>query len=130
MVALKKLYNYKEIIKYSQAVYFNMRINAEYTDKAQSIIFSQTSASMYDLTGSEIINSVLNALDINDKNLNFKIRYLKDIEIYGRKKYRSDIRLTEENQNKFDIIKQKTLTNDNEQLFNILLKLFVDEFYG
>jgi len=129
MVVLKKLYDYKKIIKYSQAVYFNMRINAEYTDKAQSIIFSQTSASKYDLTGSEIINSVLNALDMNDRNLNFKMQYLKNIEIYGRK-YRSDIRLTEENQIKFDTIKQKTGIEEDEQLFNILIKLFVDEFYG
>jgi len=129
MAVLKKLYNYKKIIKYSQKVYFNMRINAEYTDKAQSIIFSQTSASEYDLTGSEIINSILNALDMDDMNMGFKIRYLKDIDIYGRK-YRSDIRLTEENQIKFDTIKQKTGIEEDEQLFNILIKLFVDEFYG
>jgi len=129
MVGLKKLYNYKKIIRYSQKVYLNMRINAEYTDKAQSIIFSQTSASEYDLTGSEIINSVLNALDMSDANMTFKIRYFKDIEIYGRR-YRSDIRLTEENQIKFETIKQKVDIEDDEHLFNILLKLFVDEFYG
>jgi len=129
MAGLKKLYNYKKIIRYSQKVYFNVRINAEYTDKAQSIIFSQTSASEYDLTGSEIINSVLNALDMSDANMTFKIRYFKDIEIYGRR-YRSDIRLTEENQIKFETIKQKVGIEDDEHLFNILLKLFVDEFYG
>ena len=129
MAGLKKLYNYKKIIRYSQKVYLNMRINAEYTDKAQSIIFSQTSASEYDLTGSEIINSVLNALDMSDANMTFKIRYFKDIEIYGRR-YRSDIRLTEENQIKFETIKQKVGIEDDEHLFNILLKLFVDEFYG
>lgn len=129
MAGLKKLYNYKKIIKYSQKVYLNVRINAEYTDKAQSIIFSQTSASEYDLTGSEIINSVLNALDMSDANMTFKIRYFKDIEIYGRR-YRSDIRLTEENQIKFETIKQKVGIEDDEHLFNILLKLFVDEFYG
>jgi len=129
MAGLKKLYNYKKIIRYSQKVYLNMRINAEYTDKAQSIIFSQTSASEYDLTGSEIINSVLNALDMSDVNMTFKIRYFKDIEIYGRR-YRSDIRLTEENQIKFETIKQKVGIEDDEHLFNILLKLFVDEFYG
>ena len=120
-------FDYSKVIKYSPKEYVDLRINWGNLNKAQNIIFSLSKTSIKDeLRASEIFNSVLSAMS---NQYAYKIKILIATDIIGRKQ-RCDIRLTEENQKKYSKIKAEFKLNgdDDEELFNIIVKIFCDEY--
>jgi hypothetical protein len=120
-------FDYSKVIKYSPKEYVDLRINGGNLNKAQNIIFSLNKTSIKDeLRASEIFNSILSAMS---NQYAYKIKILIGTDIIGRKQ-RCDIRLTEENQKKYSKIKAEFKLNgdDDEELFNIIVKIFCDEY--
>jgi len=120
------LFNYKNIIKYSPKL-LDVKLNLELLDRAQDVIFAEEkTASVSKVLGTEVINSILNSVDLSDKNLRFKVKILSNVYIEGRK-LGYDIRLTQANESKFNKVMEMTEISDESQLLNIICKLFVEE---
>ena len=95
------IFDYSKAVKYSTKEYLDLRINWMNLNHAQNIIFSLSKTSIKDeLRASEIFNSILSAMG---NQYTYKIKILIGAEIIG-KKQRCDIRLTEENQKKYELL--------------------------
>ncbi|MEM3264560.1 MAG: hypothetical protein QXH07_01225 [Thermoplasmata archaeon] len=107
-------------------------------DEAEKKINSFGMASNEELESREVFNSILNAIDIKNPKLWNELQTIISLYLQQSLKHRyvCNIRLTKENEEKFDILERKCEArygkniNSQELLFNSLLILFNNEVNG